>query len=71
MSDEQMEDLAVRFEQEREYAIKNGWNQPKTGGNRTNMVVWINYWLQMKAHDKKVAGGDKNPGRPVIPHRSG
>jgi len=63
------DDLAIEFEQEREKAIANGWRTPRVGGNRADMVAWLNYWKQMEDHDRKVAAGDPDPGRPVVPHR--
>ena len=64
-------DLAVSFEEDREEAKNNGWQQPKCGGDRNDMVAWIQYWKQMEEHDRKVAEGDTDPGRPIVPHRSG
>jgi len=70
MQDEKPEDLAIYFEQMRETAIQNGWKKPADGGDRNVMFAWVNYWNQMAEHDKKVAAGDTNPGRPIAPHRS-
>ncbi len=64
--------LATRkemYDELRAKAVKNGWKLPtKEPTDNTSRQVWISHWIAMVEHDRKVAAGDKDPGRPVIPH---
>ena len=64
--------LATRkemYEELKAKAIKASWKMPPLDPEEnTGRQIWINHWVAMFEHDLKVASGDKDPGRPVIPH---
>ncbi len=50
-------------------AERRGWKLPNN--DALPKEAWINYWLQCEEYERKVAAGDEDPGRPVVPHRTG
>ncbi len=50
-------------------AERCGWKVPVN--DAMPKESWIFYWTAMEEYERKVAAGDRNPGRPVAPHRSG
>ena len=58
----------VVYENWRREAERRGW---KTPVNKSSpQESWVRYWVAMDDYERKVAAGDPDPGRPVVPHRS-
>jgi len=61
----------IDFESRKDAAADNGWSYPRRPISDSEADSWMAYWSAMYEHDDKVACGDKDPGRPVPPHRPG
>lgn len=57
------------YEELKANAGQKGWHIPASDPtDNQGRQVWITHWTEMFEHDLRVANGDKDPGRPVIPH---
>lgn len=63
----------VEFEEMRCVAAHEDWKLPAvdTIYSIFDKMAWNSYWQQMIGHDREVAAGNSDPGRPVVPHRTG
>lgn len=53
-------------------AVRRGWHLPgHEPEDESWMLAWARYWAAMDDYERRIANGEKDPGRPVIPHRSG
>jgi PRTRC genetic system protein C len=50
-------------------AHRRGWAVPLN--DALPKESWLSYWLAMDEYERKIAAGDRDPGRPVVPHRTG
>lgn len=50
-------------------AERRGWGVPIN--DAIPKEAWIRYWRAMEEYERKRTAGDPDPGRPVIPHRTG
>lgn len=56
-----------RWERE---AQRRGWKTPAPT-DAMPADAWVRYWEAMHEYERRVKAGDPDPGRPVVPHRSG
>lgn len=62
----------IDYEGHKEAAESMGWKVPTTETvSDTQATMWMNYWQEKAEYNEKIKDGNKNPGRPVVPHRSG
>lgn len=55
-------------------AAGRGWQIPPEGSHVSHPdwhEAWVRYWQAMDDYEEKIASGDQDPGRPVVPHRTG
>ena len=62
--------IEIDYEGNKEAAESHGWSVPSRPVSDDEAAGWLSYWDEMMLHDEKVAAGDKDPGRPVVPHIS-
>lgn len=63
-----MSTVSTEYEVCRRIAVDRGWKVPIN--DAFSQKAWITYWVAMERYEAKVAAGDPDPGRPVVPHRS-
>lgn len=53
-------------------AEKRGWPRPPQDPTDEQWVLaWARYWGAMHDYEGRIAAGETDPGRPVVPHRTG
>lgn len=54
-------------------AAARGWHIPPRQAPLAEewMRAWVRYWVAMDEYERRIAAGDPDPGRPVVPHRTG
>jgi hypothetical protein len=57
------------YESWKRLAEQRGWKVPLNDAFPDQ--TWIDYWAAMAKYETQLAAGDPDPGRPVVPHRSG
>lgn len=60
----------IDYEGHKEAAEDRGWQVPYCAVSDTAADGWMRFWVSKNEEEEKIAAGDKDPGRPVAPHRS-
>lgn len=59
----------TEYERLLQKAKKKGWMVPRT--DHIDEGAWIRFWQQEEQRAQAIHNGESDPGRPIVPHRSG
>ena len=64
--------VSIAYSNWKREAVTRSWHVPAVDpAGEGEKAGWVRYWAQMNDYERQITAGATDPGRPVVPHRSG